>query len=215
MLPEIPAKLRRIDELTVGEHYSLEAGDRCIFIWEYTRGADYRISPSNQLIKNLKITPTELAANPAREKYKKQAIAHSATALRQLLSRRQVEQQITFVPVPGSKARSHPDYDDRLEKVLVTAFSGWEMDLRPVLDVTNSVTADHLSDTRISADDLLAITRVTDTSPTRPMIVIFDDVLNSGKHFNVARRLLTRAFPAAEIRGLFIARCIGADPFDQ
>ena len=43
---------------------------------------------------------------------------------------------------------------------------------------------------------------------TRPVIVIVDDVLNSGKHFKVAQSLIKGRYADAEIRGVFLARCV-------
>lgn len=55
MLPIIPEKLWKIDDSTVGQHFSLSATDQCYYIWEYTAGRRYDFSPTNQLITNLKI----------------------------------------------------------------------------------------------------------------------------------------------------------------
>lgn len=215
MLPVIPSKLRRIDESTVGEHFALTAEDRCFFFWEYTRGKDFSFGPVNALVKNLKITPQELQRNPARQKYKATALNHAASALRQLIRPDQLE-QLTFVPVPGSKCKDDPEFEDRMGGVLRSAFRGLNADIRNMLAVTRSSTADHRADERLSPVELLAITELTPESqrPPRRIIVVVDDVLNSGKHFRVAKTLLTNRFPGTEIRGLFMARIIGANPFD-
>ena len=79
-----------------------------------------------------------------------------------------------------------------------------------MLELTESMPADHGADDRISYEELLALTRLTAAANTSPrlLIVIVDDVLNSGKHFWVAQQLLAERFPETEIRGLFIARCV-------
>src|SRR5258707_5935 len=84
LLPAIPQRMLQIDETTVADHFSLATSDFCFYIWEYTAGRRYDFSPTNQLISNLKIKPTQITANPRREYYKQQAINHSATALRSL-----------------------------------------------------------------------------------------------------------------------------------
>ncbi len=209
MLPEIPDKLWQIDEVTVAEHFSLGATDRCFYVWEYAPRKGYAHSPTNQLIRNLKIEPTALLANPARQQYKDTAIAHGGRALRHLIPRVFVEEHATFVPVPGSKARGHPDFDDRMRRVLDAAFSGYGADVRDLLTVSQSMVADHRG-SRLPYDELRQLTRVTDdpNGPPRPVIVVVDDVLNSGKHFQVAKRVLTERYPSAEVRGLFLARCV-------
>ncbi|MBS1994788.1 MAG: hypothetical protein JSS86_00700 [Cyanobacteria bacterium SZAS LIN-2] len=179
-------------------------------MWEYTAGKDYSFSPTNNLIKNLKITPSEILQSPRRAHYKDEATDHAAKTLRQLISRGFVEQRATFVPVPGSKARGDPDFDDRMGRVLTTAFGDFDADIREMLAQTESTAADHTTDDRLTYDDLLRITKLTAAAktPPRPIIAIVDDVLNSGKHFRVAQQLLRDRFPETEIRGIFLARCI-------
>ena len=41
-------------------HRSLRATDQCYYFWEYTAGKRYDFSPTNQLISNLKIKPTQI-----------------------------------------------------------------------------------------------------------------------------------------------------------
>src|SRR5258708_10950873 len=118
LLPAIPQRMLQIDETTVGDHFSLATSDLCCCVWEYTAGQRYDFSPTNQLISNLKIKPTQITTNPRREYYKQQAINHSATALRSLVHRTWVEQIGTFVPMPTSKIRGHQDLDDRLLPLL-------------------------------------------------------------------------------------------------
>jgi hypothetical protein len=210
LLPPIPNKLWKIDDSTVGQHFSLATTDQCFYIWEYAAGKGYSFSPSNQLVWNLKIKPTVCAKEPARARYKQQAIQHAALALRSLMPVSFVDGRATFVPVPGSKAAKDPDYDDRLLQVLRQAFSGWSADVRVMLKLTESTAADHENDKRLAFDELLDITRLVSPSgiPPRPIVVIVDDVLNSGKHFKVAQSRILERFPRLQIRGVFLARCI-------
>jgi hypothetical protein len=210
LLPPIPEKLLRIDESTRSQHFSLRESDRCFYIWEYTAGKRYDFSPTNQLISNLKIKPSWIAKSPNRHYYKQQAINHAAEGLLHFLPRAYVEQRATFIPVPGSKVVGDAEYDPRMLHVLQRAFQGWAADIRPMLELTHSIPADHETADRIPYDELLTISRLNDTSgnPLRPIVVVVDDVLNSGKHFQVAQTLLSAQAPTAEIRGLFVARCI-------
>jgi hypothetical protein len=215
LLPPIPEKLWKIDESTVNDHFSLRETDQCYYIWEYAAGKRYDFSPTNQLIWNLKIKPSQIAKSPGRDYYKQQAINHAAAALRRFLPQAYMEQNATIIPVPGSKATGDTDHDDRMLLVLQRAFHGWTADVRPMLELIQSTPADHETTDRLSYDALLAISRLNDPTgyPLRPVIVIVDDVLNSGKHFKVAQALLLAQFPMADIRGLFLARCIRDNPF--
>jgi hypothetical protein len=217
LLPLIPEKLWKIDESTIGKHFSLREGDQCFYIWEYTANKRYDFSPTNQLISNLKIKPGQIAIASGRNHYKQQAINHAANALRRLMPQSYVETHATFVPVPGSKAAGDPEHDDRLVKVLQRAFQGWTTDARQMLELTESTPADHETNDRLTYDELLGITRLNNPSErmVKPVVVIVDDVLNSGKHFKVAQTLITAAYPNVEIRGLFFARCVRIDPLDE
>jgi hypothetical protein len=210
LLPPIPEKLRKIDDSTVGEHFSLDDADRCYYVWEYAARQRYDFSPANQLVFNLKIKPGALAKAPTRNRYKAEAIAHAGAALRSLITRAFVETRATFVPMPCSKAVADPDYDDRVSRVLAHAFRGWDADVREMLSLTKSTPADHESADRLTFDELLSITQLTNQIAIGPrsVIVIVDDVLNSGKHFKVAQSLIKGRHANAEIRGVFLARCV-------
>jgi hypothetical protein len=200
----------QIDETTVDEHFSLAPADFCFYVWEYTAGQRYDFSPTNQLISNLKIKPSQIAAKPRRDHYKQQAIGHSAAALRSLIQRSWVEQYGTFVPMPPSKIVGDADHDDRIHKLLNTAFAGFDADIRPLLEQTASTAADHESSDRLPYTALFELTRINEAHarPPRPNIAVVDDVLNSGKHFKVAQQLLSQRFPGTPVVGVFIARCI-------
>jgi hypothetical protein len=211
LLPSIPQRLLQIDETTVGEHFSLAASDFCYYVWEYTAGQRYDVSPTNQLITNLKIKPTQIGVNPRRDRHKQQAISHCAAALRSLIQRTWVEQHGTFIPMPASKILGHQDYDDRIHRLLQAAFTGFNADIRPMLEQAASTPADHESNDRLSHTALHELTRINETSaetPPRPNIAVVDDVLNSGKHFKVAQELLSRRFPGIPVIGIFVARCV-------
>lgn len=214
MLPPIPEKLWKIDESTVGQHFSLRDGDQCYYIWEYTAARRYDFSPTNHLIWNLKIKPSQIARSPKRNYYKEQAIDHAAAGLRYFLRREHAEKYMTFIPVPGSKAAGDPDHDQRMLRVLQRALTGWSADIRPMLELTQSTSADHETTDRISHEELAAISRLNDSSgdAVRPIVLVVDDVLNSGKHFKVAQELICARFAHVEVRGLFLARCVRDTP---
>jgi hypothetical protein len=145
-----------------------------------------------------------------RRRHKSEAVIHTGEALRTFFSRDFVEASATFVPIPGSKIVGDPEYDNRLARVLSTAFHGWNADVRDMLKLTRSTLADHESPERLGFDELLGITEAgaSTEAPLRPIVVLLDDVLNSGKHFKVAQQRIRERHPDVEIRGLFLARCI-------
>ena len=215
--PPIPTKLSQIDETTVGQHFRLNAADVCYHIWEYTRRGGFSASPTNQLISNLKKKPSKVLSNPREAPWKENAIGYCAQALQQMMNRAWIDEYATLIPVPCSKIAGHPDHDDRLLRVLQKAFVGPAVDIRPLLTQSCSTTADHETSERQRFEELFAVTRIDEAlvgAGVRRQIMVFDDVLNSGKHFKVAQQLLSKRFPASSIVGVFLARCLPDPPVE-
>jgi len=212
----LPNRLTRIDDLYRGDHSYLEKGDRCYFFGEYFTGKGFEGGFTNDLILNLKIEPSAIRKNPKRRFYKEKAIQTVAAGLRRAFSRSEAE-ALTWVPIPPSKAKGHPDYDDRLERVLNTAFAEYDADVRLLLRQTESTEADHHADeTRLPPDRLTAILEVDEAAlasePIRPSgIVLFDDVLTTGKHFKCCERRI-RQVVGVPIIGVFVARRVIPNP---
>ena len=103
-----------------------------------------------------------------------------------------------------------PEYDNRLTGVLITAFQGWDADVRNMMMLMRSTPADHESPERLECDELLEITEADASvdATSRPIVVILDDVLNSGKYFKVGQQRIRERHPSVDIRGLVLARCI-------
>ncbi len=211
----LPDRLTSIDDTNRSDHYFLTESDRCLFFGEYFSGKGYSGGPTNQLIHNYKIKPSALLTNPGRRRFKEEAIREIASALRRVTDSASMT-QITFVPVPPSKTPGHPDYCDRLARTLRLAFGGLNADIREVLMQTQSVEADHESAERRSKEALAEITAINEialTQRVRDTIVLFDDVLTSGKHFKVCQECLQERLPGQNIVGVFVARCVRPNPF--
>jgi hypothetical protein len=50
----VTVRFRKIDDQNRRDHYYVDAGDECFYLWEYTAGKRYDYSETNQLISNLK-----------------------------------------------------------------------------------------------------------------------------------------------------------------
>ena len=160
------------------------------------------------MILNFKAGPAVCARQGARRRHKQQAIATLAAALRRAIPLSQALRW-TWMPVAPSKAPADPEYDDRLVRVLRAAY-GIELDLRAVFTQASSTPGDHAGPERLDLAALRAITRL-DTrllhEPAREQgIVVFDDVLTTGKHFICCAQLLRAAGVRAPLIGLFLAR---------
>lgn len=219
-------RLTGIDETNRHSHFFLEEDDRCACFGEFDAGVHWDASPTNQLIANFKRPPPEIAASAhARrlQRHKNAAMHDIARALRQQFSPMDIL-CLTFVPIPPSSAIGDPAYCDRLERTLWMAFSAPEAfelgyrdaDIRLLLRQTRSIRPDHLRGRqRCRFDELLAITQIDRAQldrPVRERIVLFDDVLTSGKHFKVGKTRLREALPQHPVLGLFVARVVHADP---
>ena len=114
------------------------------------------------------------------------------------------------MPIPTSLSCSEPDYDDRLWRTLQLAFAGWQADVRCLLRQRCSTAPDHRAARRLPADALQGLisldARSLAAAPLRAGIVLFDDLLTSGKHYRCCEGHLRAWFPGVPISGCFIAR---------
>lgn len=197
------SRLQKIDELTRRDHYYLEGGDHCYYFGEYTAGAGHAYSATNQLIHNLKKTMDKRGT--AQWRHKGIAIDQVAQLLRSAIK---AEAQLTFVPLPPSKAKDDPLYDDRLVQVLQAVCTGRPAEYRELLLQRQSVPAAHTSDVRPTPAEVAANYEINEEAADPPPQTIFllDDVLTTGCHFKAAQCVLTERFPQANVVGLFIAR---------
>ena len=215
----LPDRLTWIDETNRDQHAFLQEGDRCLFFGEYFAGKGYQGGGTNQLMFNFKTLPSIARTYPARRSYKESAIATVATGLRKVLGRNQIE-RLTFVPIPPSKTPDHPDYDDRLTRALTMGCTGFNSDIRLLLRRMSSTESDHRTGARLTPEALHSLLELDSAAvaakPLREAIVLFDDVITTGKSFKCCERRLREVIPATiPIMGLFVARRILRNPFDD
>ena len=200
-----PRNATAIDELTRADHYYLDANDQCAFIGEYTAHAGYQHSQTNQLIHNLKKGMEKRGTGEWY--YKERAIEQAAAAFRAVLSE-QALTAYTFVPIPSSKARGDPGYDDRMARVLEAIRPSQPIDARELIVQTESMLAAHESLAHRDPHDIQTRYRVEEglSSPTPVALIVVDDMLTTGAHFKAAQSVLNKRFPRVPIFGLFVAR---------
>lgn len=144
----------------------------------------------------------------AQWRHKERAILQAAAIFRAAI---RADAVITFVPIPPSKAKSDPLYDDRMLQLLQAVCKGRHMDIRELVVQHQSLAAAHLSGTRPTPDELVANYRLDEDAaePAPVTIFVVDDVLTTGCHFKAVKHVLERRFPEARIVGL-IYRTAGA-----
>jgi predicted amidophosphoribosyltransferase len=197
-------KVTNIDGSTIQDHRFLTPDDSCGYYGEYTAKAGFSRSETNQLIYNLK----KHINSPEKElAYKKQAITTIAKILEKTIS---FPQYSVFVPVPPSNAKSHPDYDDRLVKILLEyQKANLSVDYRELIIQSDTTRKSHLNDgNRLTPEELIRYYRIDESliDDMRRCIVIFDDMLTTGSHFKAMQSVLSARFPSQNIFGLFVSR---------
>lgn len=199
-------RFRKIDDQNRGHHCYLTADDECLFLLEYTSGHDYSFSATNSLISNLKKKPS--LARTGAYHYKLETITACGVALGEAISADWLAAG-TLVPVPPSKARGDPEYDDRILKICQAIPAAGAVDVRELVVQNRSLPADHeRGGQRHRIEDLLEVYRIDESkaAPAPNNIAIVDDVLTNGTHFRAMKATLQRRFPGVPIAGLFIAR---------
>jgi hypothetical protein len=182
----------------------------------YTIGQGYRYSSTNQLVLNLKISPNQPAD---RLVYKNRAIVQCAREVAEFFTQSvNPDLPIILVPMPPSKTRSHPEYDDRMEQV------AQQVDQRcsnvmwaPLLETIVDGESYHSRSDSREPDDLYRLMEINhervESYDADTHVVLLDDVLTSGSHFSAARRHLLNYFDDANIHGLFWAKAERVEMF--
>lgn len=197
-------RLTKIDELKRPDHHHLDGEDNCYFFGEYTARKGFRHSETNQLIWNLKKGNDKRGSYEYR--FKGQAIQQVAKLITQTIGNLY---DYTFVPVPPSKCRTDPAYDDRIADILRACHQrNGQLQFRELVTQRMSMGASHSSIARPSPAQIAANYQFdqTITAGIRNTVVIFDDVLTAGSHFKAMKDTIRHHLPNVGIMGLFIAR---------
>jgi hypothetical protein len=201
--------LKRIESKDRQQHAFIEPSDECWVIAEYRPGSSS--DEVNRLILNWKCSPAITRLNPRSRRAKEAAIRTVASILRGCCDRPWAE-DATWCPIPSSSAIDSASYDDRLWRTVRRAFEGYDLDIRMLLRQIVSTRADHTAIRRLSIDRLYNLLSIdVDALKERPLrrrIILFDDLLTSGKHFKCCQRRLHEAAQEVPVCGLFFAHRI-------
>lgn len=201
-------RLIKIDEALRKDHCYLTVDDECYCLGEYTPRGNYTAGPVNNLIFNFK-KPVDRKGLP-QYRYKTNAIREVAGHISKVL-RPETAQYSLFVPIPPSKHKTDPLYDDRMTQALQAVPQ--RLNIRELVESTVSTKAHHEmaeGEPRPGPDALyktLAINRALLTNLPSNKIVLVDDILTNGTHFKACKRLIQEHIPGCEVIGLFIGRC--------
>ena len=209
------ARFIKIDEQNRGDHVNLNADDECYFLYEYTSHKDYSYSATNSLISNLKKKPS--LRNTKQYRFKTRAIQECSAAFAGAINKKWLEGG-TLIPVPPSKARSDPEYDDRVVKICqgIPSPTPRPLDIRELVVQRVSLPAAHEGQ-RPTVEELLAVYDIdgTKVQPNPTHMAVVDDVLTVGTHFRAIKTVLNGRFSGVPVVGLFIARRVFPNPFEE
>lgn len=210
----MPGSLWRVaDESTHLSNCPDDIKKLIIFGRIYTPGQGYRYSETNQQILNLKIA---VPPPQSREVYKNNAISLFAQELVELFTSSDSRYSYILTPMPPSKMETHPNFDDRIERVgKIVAQRCPRVHYIKLLRAARNCEAAHLTDSGRSAaiyHDSMEIIPGATLGGLPHIIIILDDVLTSGAHFVAARQHLTSKFPSNQVIGIFWAKAERINP---
>jgi len=115
---------------------------------------------------------------------------------------------VTLIPIPPSKVKSDPMYDDRSMQMLQVLGAGIQLDVREMIVQRESTEAAHSTEVRPRLEELRDNYWIDEAlvDPPPRVIAPIDDVLTTGSHFKAAQNLLRSRFPNIGVYGLFVAR---------
>jgi predicted amidophosphoribosyltransferase len=179
----------------------IDSADECYYLMDYHSKKGYAHSTTNNLILNFK---KRIGENG--QSYKIQAIGKFAEVLCKLFNE---ASNLIFVPIPPSKTKDDPMYDNRLTQVLTIVKADIKLPYYEILERQTSILPLHenhgprLLSThkfKFNCEDMAVFRDKT--------IVIFDDVITTGSTYKAAKNILKEHFPNNKIVGLFLARAI-------
>jgi len=200
-------KLTQVDAAMLPDHALLQPDDEIFFWREYTSGRNYSFGPGNDLISNLKKKPS--SSNVYELRHKQRVMDECARFFTTAINPVWLDGAV-FVPVPGSKAVSHPDYDDRMGKIFRSVRLAKPPSVRNLVVQRTSTEAAHESGGghRPTPEELQENYDLDEAQAVNMpgMIGIIDDVLTAGSHYRAVNGVLRQRFPHARIVGFFVAR---------
>ena len=197
-------RLQKIDELSLPSHQYLTPEDECFYFMNYTR-LDLGYTSENDLILNFK-KRMDRQNRPAEWKWKLWAIRKISELFIQNLPP-VTEPNTVFVPIPPSRVKTDPLYDDRVIQVLRNFCNSQpNAEFRDIITVNANMTPTH--EAKMSPDEIIPFLTIDKVlcAVQKEKIILVDDVITEGAHFKACQRLLQAEFRDSQIKGLFVAR---------
>lgn len=177
----------------------------------YVKGG-FGMSEANQRVFNLK-KPMERRGLPDWH-YKQEAIAVFGHDLASFLAKMPLRQhEAVIVPMPTSKRRDDPLYDDRLVQACEIASELVGVPILDCFEVGESVSPSHMGGTR-SVDAIRENLAIPEARQLErfDVCVLVDDVVSTGAHYAACWELLASVSPDLAVLAAFWAKW---EPIDE
>lgn len=204
--------LIRMTDAMKRAHRYLEDEDECFVFGDYWQGMTFGASspPMNRLIYDFKVRMPQFGTVPDADALVRKAAAIQiiGRAWRELIPDHDLR-GTCLVPIPPSRLLSSPLYDNRMGRVLDLIASGHpDVDVRDLIVLKREREASHLARKRPTAAAIsLDYGLRRDRMQVRPACVaVFDDVVTSGAHFHICKKLLRSVWHDIRVVGYFVAR---------
>lgn len=201
----MPIRLQKIDNLTLPDHCYLDQRDECYYLFEYTPRQQGSYDSVSNFIFNLK-KPVDRKGRPE-YRYKERAISQAGDYLRLVLNEEWISSAM-LVPIPCSKTKQNPLYDDRILRILGRMTRGLTCDVRELIVQTADLESFH-GGCRMRPAQLrqyYALDRALCECDQPPEVTVFDDLLTTGSHFKAVQSVIHDHWPDVHVSGIFIAR---------
>ncbi len=183
----------------------LDSSDSCWFMMEYTSHGSYDESYANQVIKNIKITKNDIKKSSGRKYYKDQAVKLFAEQLAAAF-----QTPVAFAAIPPSECPADPNYDNRIEQVLIEANK-----INPAIQIFDPISR-NVTIQKSHHQGVRSIDRhfnsfqwngFSSQLPNNELYFI-DDVLTTGATYKACQKMIRKYASGVNVWGLFWARCV-------
>lgn len=204
-------KIKELKKEHFDDHSFLEPEDSIYYMKDYSSRAGYSLD-GNSLILNLK-KGVERKESDEWE-YKEKAISFIADSISYAMDTipPPLGRTVYWVPVPPSKVKSDPLYDDRICRIINEAIEKTTSHKHVLAEI---VIQNHNRDASSTSLNKRIISKLVENYLIKEIpnynidtdiIIIFDDVLTTGCHFKAVEAKILSIYPDAKISGIFVAR---------
>lgn len=190
-------------------HSYLDSSDVIFYFEEFTSEGGF-VGKGNSIIKNVRKSIDKKGTDEWH--HKERAIVAVAHSIATEMNNNKVQGKVCWIPIPPSKIRTDPLFDDRTYRMLAFAIAASTTRKHFVHDVlyqkSNRESFSSTVDKRIVSElaSNYLMNDMPNYLPEKDTIIIFDDLLTTGCHFKAVEQVVLSRYPNANVIGVFVAR---------